>query len=302
MIWGQSAGASSIDIHNYAYYEDPIAHAFYAESGSVLGFPQSTHADWDHTNFTFVAKNLGCDFPGNGRKELECMQKVDHNDIINFMGQYQDNSTLVDPTQPGLSFSAIADDRLVFTNYTARYLSGMVTKAPMIYSSVANEGGSLSTFPANDPSKGVNQTAANLITEAVLCGAAESSILRNSINLPTYRCVYAGNWTNQDPLPWMGAFHSSDLVMWFGSYPDGEGPPKEALEGETSAAMQDLLFAFLSDPYNGPPVMGWPRFDTNADNGGTMLLFGADGHAVQNVSANDVQAVCTGAGPYNPFP
>lgn len=201
VIWGQSAGASSIDIHNYAYYQDPIAHAFFAQSGSVMAFGYSPEADWDHTNFTFVAKNLGCDYPSNSKKELECMQKVDYNDIVNFMGQYQDNSTLVDPTQPRLSFSTIPDERIVFLNYTARYLSGMVTQAPMIYSSVANEGGSLSPFPADDPLKGINQSAANEVTERIFCGAAQSGVLRQSIDLPTYIYQYAGNWTNQDPLP-----------------------------------------------------------------------------------------------------
>ena len=102
-----------------------------------------------------MAKNVGCDFPDNAQQELKCMQKVDYNDIvrtpyrnhetvavpetstdalkINFMGQYQDNSTLVSTDQPSISFSTIADERLVFKNYTARYQSGMVTKAPMIY-------------------------------------------------------------------------------------------------------------------------------------------------------------------------
>jgi carboxylesterase type B len=300
MIWGQSAGAESVDIHQYAYWEDPISHASFAESGSVLGFGSGD--DWDHTNFTFVAKNVGCDYPTNAKKELECMQKLDYNDIINFMGQYDDNTTLVDPNQPPLSFSVIADERIVFSNYTQRYESGMVTQNPMIYSSVANEGGSLAPYPVHHVQRGPNQAVANSITEEVLCGATNSSILRQSIGLVTYRYQYAGNWTNQDPLPWMGAYHSSDLVMLFGSYADGEGPVTEPLEGKTSETMEDFLLAFMVDPYNGPPSMGWPQFDSSASNGGTLLRFGADGKAVQNVSSNDVAAVCFGKGKYNPFP
>ena len=114
--------------------------------------------------------------------------------------------------------------------------------------------------------------------------------------------IQAGNWSNQDPLPWMGAYHSSDLVMLFGTYQDGEGPVLEPLEAKTSETMEDFVFAFLSDPYNGPPSMGWMPFDSSASNGGTMLRFGAGGQAVQNVSANNVEAVCFGTGPYDPFP
>ncbi|KAK3068634.1 hypothetical protein LTR53_013651 [Teratosphaeriaceae sp. CCFEE 6253] len=298
-LWGQSAGAAAVDIHQYAFWADPIAHGFFAQSGSVINAAPA--ADAGHSNFTFVARGVGCDFPGNATAELKCMQKVDYNKIINFMGQYQDNSTLVNPKQPRLSFSTVADERVVFANNSERYLTGKVAQAPMIYSTVANEGGSLAPFPA-DPAKGQNQTAANAITINTLCGAAKSSILRNSIGLPTYRYQYAGNWTNQDPLPWMGAFHSSDLVMLFGTYDSGVGPVVEALEPETSAAMEDKLLAFVNDPWNGPAAAGWPRFNTSAENGGTMLRFGADGKAVQEVGADAVQAVCTGAGVYDPFP
>lgn len=90
--------------------------------------------------------------------------------------------------------------------------------------------------------------------------------------------------------------------MLFGTYDNGEGPVKEKLEATTSEKMQDLLLAFVRDPTNGPPQGGWPQFNTSAPNGGTLLRFGADGKAVQSVNANDVQAVCTGSGPYNPFP
>lgn len=296
MIWGQSAGAESVDFHNYAFYEDPIGHAFFAQSGSCLAFGSGN--DWTHSNFTFVAKHLGCDYPENAEKELECMQSLDYNEIINFMGRYGDSGS-----QPGLSFSVIADERIVFSNYTDRYMSGMVTKAPMIYSSAANEGGSLSAYPIGHLQRGPDQAQANLITESVICGAANSSILRATDDLVTYRYQYAGNWTNQDPLPWMGAYHSSDLVMFFGTYASGGvGPAKEPLESKTSEKMEDLLLSFMKDPYNGPPAMGWPQFDPSADDGGTILRFGADGKVMQEVAANKMQAVCFGKGPYNPFP
>ena len=84
----------------------------------------------------------------------------------------------------------------------------------MIYSSVANEGGSLAPYPVNNVLGGPNQTVANGITESLsLCTGANTTMLRNQYGLTTYRYQYAGNWTNQDPLPWMGAFHSSDLSV-----------------------------------------------------------------------------------------
>lgn len=302
MIWGQSAGAASVDYHNYAFWDDPIAHGMFAQSGSVfLSDNGSPDGDYDHTNFTFVAKGVGCNHPNNGTAELECMQQVPYHDIINFMGRYNDNGSS-NPGQPGLSFSTIADERIVFADYEDRYKEGFVSKVPMIYSSAANEGASLVQYPVDHLQRGPNQTEVNLNTERFLCGAANSSILRDSIGLRTYRYQYAGNWTNQDPFDWTGAYHSSDLVMLFGTYADDVGPVKEPLERTTSEVMEDLVLAFMRDPYNGPPAMGWPAFDTEAENGGTMLRFGAAGQAVQNVSANAVQGVCFGNGEYDPFP
>jgi hypothetical protein len=202
MIWGQSAGASAVDYHNYAFWDDPIAHAFFAESGNVFGFPAAP-PDADHTNFTFVARHLGCDFPNNASQELACMQKKDYNDIINFMGQYQDNSTLVNPKQPHIAFNPWEDEILVFSNYTERYLNGMVTKAPMIYSSVANEGGSLSAHFSANGTGSINQTQANMLTEGVICGAATASEMRHSIGLPTYRYrEFFGSSKHDEILTW----------------------------------------------------------------------------------------------------
>jgi acetylcholinesterase len=212
MIWGQSAGAGSVDLYNFAYWDDPIAHAIFAESGNA--YAGSSNTDPEHTNFTFVAKNMGCDHPYNYTAELECMQKVDANKIVAFMGHYQDNSSSVAPTQPRIAFSVVEDNIVAFGNNTDRYPEGFVTKVPMIYSSVANEGGSLSPYPVNNVLGGPNQTVANGITESLsLCTGANTTILRNQYGLTTYRYQYAGNWTNQDPLPWMGAFHSSDLAV-----------------------------------------------------------------------------------------
>lgn len=35
-----------------------------------------------HFNFTFVAKNVGCDYPTDAALELQCMQQLDYNGIV----------------------------------------------------------------------------------------------------------------------------------------------------------------------------------------------------------------------------
>ena len=292
LLWGFSAGAQSIDFHNYAYWEDPIAHAHFAQSGSVLAFG-SGQAE-DHTKFTYVARQLGCDYAINAADELECMQHLDYHDIINFIGRHTG--------EPRLRFGPITDEKVVFADYKERYALGKVTQAPMIYSSCSNDGSTLAGYDANHPENGPNQAMVDITTKRIMCGAAESSKLREEYSMTTYRYQYAGDWPNQNPLEWMGAYHSSDLVMLFGTHEHGTGLSSTPLETETSLRMQDFLLAFMNDPHNGPKELGWPAFEPMAIGGGTMIRFGANGKAVQNVSGSNVEGVCSGQGQYKPFP
>jgi carboxylesterase type B len=120
MIWGQSAGAGSVDFYNFAYWDDPIAHGIFAESGNAYNGAGLT--DPEHTNFTFVAKNVGCDYPTDYEAELKCMQQVDANKIVAFMGHYQDksNSQSNPSEQPKIAFSVVADGRTAWQNNTGK--------------------------------------------------------------------------------------------------------------------------------------------------------------------------------------
>jgi carboxylesterase type B len=101
-LWGQSAGASATDQYLFTWYQDPIIRASISSSGVAVG--RGFNLDYSGTNFTFVAKSLGCDFC-DAKLELECMRRVPMDRIENFVGQYQDNSTLVNSSQPAIAFT-----------------------------------------------------------------------------------------------------------------------------------------------------------------------------------------------------
>ena len=101
-LWGQSAGAGATDQYLFSFYQDPIIRASISSSGVAIG--RASNMDYEGTNFTFVAKSLGCDF-SDPKIELECMRRVPMPRIENFVGQYQDNSTLVNTSQPAISFT-----------------------------------------------------------------------------------------------------------------------------------------------------------------------------------------------------
>lgn len=278
-LWGQSAGAASTDYQNFAFYDDPIVTGFFGQSGTAL-LP-ITSEDSAQSNFTFVAKNVGCNHPDDGAAELECMRKVPWDVIENFVGGYSDNGT-----EPALGFNPVPDDSVVFSNYTARYETGKVSQRPAIFSTTANEGVSLVEYHR----AGVNQTAADRLTlTSFLCPAAETSKLRAAAGLTTYRYRYAGNFSNISPLDWMGAYHASDLPMMFATHQDyenGEGP-STALEFAVSERMEDLVLAFMLDPESGPRSQGWEPYES-----GKMLEFGANGKVMREVDVESVDGVC----------
>lgn len=277
-MWGQSAGAISTDTQNFAFWDDPIVTGFFSESGSALS-PEYSY-DTSQTNFTYVASQLGCP-TSNSSALLACMRSLDWQTIENFVGGYSDNATL-----PALSFLAIADDKVVFANYTDRYAQRKISSRPAIFSTCQDEGNSLAPYTRS----GVNSTVAEQITLGTfLCPAAETSRLRTELGLTTYRYQYAGNFSDTTPLPWMGAYHASDLPMLFATHQDytnGQGG-STSFEFAVSQTMEDWIYAFMVDPYAGPQKLGWAPYTS-----GQMPRFGADGVVVRNVSIKGVDSAC----------
>ena len=299
-LWGQSAGAASVDYQNFAFPDNPIAHGFFMQSGTVLLGLASP--DTKHSNFSFVAQHFNCPTQPPAA-ELSCMRKIPVSAIENFIGQYQDNSTLHAPHQTTLSFTPVPDEQVVFANYTTRYLAGKLANIPAIVSNTAYEGASLVAYPTHNLTAGPSVDVATLLTlYGFICPSTTTSAMRHQAHRTTYRYQYAGVWNNTSPRAWMHAFHASDLPMLFGSYGILDAYETTALEVRTSRAMEDFVLAFAEDPVSGPGRMGWVPFNPGGKGGGTILRFGADGAAVRNVSGNVVDGECLGMGTYNPWP
>ncbi|KAF2113141.1 hypothetical protein BDV96DRAFT_648752 [Lophiotrema nucula] len=133
--------------------------------------------------------------------------------------------------------------------------------------------------------RGLNQTNFGLQDQ-------RAGVIRQQVSLPpTWRYQWAGNFTNISPLRWMGAYHYSDLYMFFSSYVIAPGTIPQ-LETDTSAAMQDYLYTFANDPYNGLTNGGYSQYLPLDGKGGQIARFGTSGKASQLVPGDDVEAVC----------
>lgn len=115
ILFGQSAGGSSVDKYSYAWKNDPLVKGFIMMSGQgeISGDPT------DHSNFTFMANQLGC--PYDKDAQLRCMQSKDARDIIDVLNNY-------DSAANGgqiLNFQPQADNETSFTNYTDLQVRGL---------------------------------------------------------------------------------------------------------------------------------------------------------------------------------
>ncbi|EME78388.1 uncharacterized protein MYCFIDRAFT_167763, partial [Pseudocercospora fijiensis CIRAD86] len=240
IIFGQSAGAGSVDFYNYAYPKDPIVKGLIMESGTAL---LPIGGDSTGINFTFVATQLG--YSGSSSDSaavLSYMRSLDASKIENFVANYSDSGS-----SPGLSFGPISDGKSVFANYTSRALSGQQANIPAIIGTNLQDGVPFAPYNPNGP----NLTLANeAYLRVFFCPATETIRLRQTTGRLTYAYRYSGNFTNISPKPWMGAYHSAELPLIFGTHPDYRGASTD-LEYQTSCAMQDAWVAFAKDPVNG---------------------------------------------------
>jgi acetylcholinesterase len=305
MLWGQSAGSVAVDLHSYAWPEDPIAQSHYMQSGSAIFL--KPRSDPTHSNFTFVAKAMGCEPPCHlnddqaADYELDCMRQVPMAMIENFVGQYTDSGKT--PVLP--YFQEIVDDKIIFSNYSARAEAGKLAHVPALFSITSNEFSTLVPWPANNVTEGPYQPAVTALDIASgVCPTLNSTVYRNRQDIPVFRIQYAAEFPNLNVYKWLGAYHASDLPTIFGTYHLLDGVANTTqYEIDVSRAYQDHVLAFASDPYHGPQKMGWQPMNASLPDGGDLLRFGgSSGKIFEHVPGIEVDGVCDGSRDYNPFP
>jgi carboxylesterase type B len=172
-MWGQSAGSIAADIQAYAFYQDPIAQAYFMQSGTAFNFLPPK--DPSYSNFSFVARQFGCEAPcgdddDDGAAELDCMRQVPFAQIVNFIGQYGDRGAT-----PPLFFNGMTDNRTMFADYNARSEAGLIARAPVIISTTANEASTMVPWPVQNLTAGpyqptVTAEGCNVVADPFECG------------------------------------------------------------------------------------------------------------------------------------
>ncbi|KAF4451650.1 hypothetical protein F53441_5329 [Fusarium austroafricanum] len=243
ILWGQSAGAGSVGMYGYAYPKDLIVKGLISDSGApgMLVKPYGNYSSFDT-----LASKVGCAHL-KGRKQLSCMQMLDASLLQKV---YSETSSI--------SFTPVGDNVTAFSNTTDRLSRGLVTKVPWIFGNNANEGAGFGTYNASGLSP--SQTAIGL--QAITCPVAAEVRDRAKFGYSTYRYYYTGNFSNISPLPWIGATHSAELPLLFGTHYEYRGN-STAYEWEVAEGMQSLWLSFAENPQKAPKAMNgitWPLY------------------------------------------
>ncbi|TGO85212.1 hypothetical protein BPOR_0419g00030 [Botrytis porri] len=145
VLWGQSAGATLTGALSIGWPDNPIVTGFIQDFGAVEGQGVHTvYTDTTHSNFTFLANELGC--TGNTASKTECMSTYPQADIEAFIQYWTDAGKT-----PELGFQSYNDNNNTFANCTAAYLSGNYAKLPKILGHNLIDGASTATLSSGPP-------------------------------------------------------------------------------------------------------------------------------------------------------
>lgn len=121
VMWGHSAGSVAVDYYNFAFPSEPIVKGLIMDSGTAH-LDQLVSPDTAHSNFTWVASNVGCGNQTTAAAELACMRKVPAASIEDFVHAYEDSGA-----SPSMTFGPTVDETIIFGNYTERAALGVLS-------------------------------------------------------------------------------------------------------------------------------------------------------------------------------
>jgi acetylcholinesterase len=289
-LWGHSAGAWADDAYPFAWRSDPIVAGVIADSGNAVSLGRFAPDGSDHTAFSTAAGSLGCGGAATPAEELDCMRAVPAADLKAYV---QDGGAAAD----NVMFPVVADNITAFRNYSGLLLAGRSPGTPLLISSTTDEGGFAVPYDF-EGSETTSELPPDLARVAlsfrlnVQCRVLEEIRARAAANLTTYQYLYAGNFSNVSPRPWLGAYHFTEIPPIAGTY-ELEGPGSD-FQRDLSIRMQDRYVAFASDPVNGLRNQGWPA-STGAERS-PVMEWAADGLVEQIIDADQLREECVNNG------
>lgn len=260
-LFGQSAGAGSIDHYSYAYAHDPIVAGIILESGSVyqgIYPPEWTTEGW-HT----VSSTLNCgDNTTDSERVLECMRQKTTEEISAAI-------PLSSQATGSAAFWPTIDEKNVFSNYSHREAA----KVPMLIGSTDYEVGYYKAMAAVYNHYLSDEEWFYFQLAIFTCPASVRSNDSVAAGNPTWRYRYFGSFEElrlRSGVEESAAYHASEVLVLWGTT-DLFGGQESEENRKLGRFMRKAWARFAKNPEKGLERMGWPEYETGEK---TLLRLG----------------------------
>ncbi|KAF8436711.1 Alpha/Beta hydrolase protein [Terfezia claveryi] len=251
-LFGHSAGGASVDVHSYAWAQDPIVKGYISQSGTAA-LTASIGGGDNYYRWGNLTEKVGCATAGTEKKKLECMQALPWEKITNGMEP-------LDLCNKALgSFGPRVDGEIILSieEYKNRAENGLFAKLPMLIGNTDSEfgpGGALNTNCTGNLQlpNGLTPEQLDVLASAIAfdCPAKEAAGVRAQHNVPIWRYRYFGSFNFNSTYDInIGATHGAELLVLFGTALYVGNPP--ARERAVIKWMQAAWTAFARDPSTG---------------------------------------------------
>lgn len=268
-LFGESAGAFSVDLLVSSYGKHPPFRAAIMQSGqSTYGPNAAPNNDVGLASWKKLLPLLGCNGDATSREAYECVQKA--------------NATQVKAAleKNNLSFPPVADNYTKMSSLIDVYKSGNIANIPILEGTNAEEGNIFelgqsnltsflqttfsnasvrqkvtAAFPVSNPDSAYH-TISEIFTKITFaCPQAAHAQLASTTGHQVWRYWFDASFNNTNPLypvniP-LGVLHSSEIGLIFQTFPNINTTGQEY---SLSNFMQTAWAKFAKNPTHGP---GW---------------------------------------------
>lgn len=255
-LFGQSAGAVSVDLYSYAWNSDPIVAGLIPESGTVFSWGLPNSKTFAANSWFNVSTKVGC---GNASSDasavMSCMRSKNYTTILNAVPSLGGTAGIL-----GL-FGPTVDDTVVFSNYTGR----TPAQVPMLVGNNNYEGGLFRTEFALDGLIYPDSFWDTFNLQEFTCPTGIRANVSAAAGIPIWRYRYFGIFPNLAVSSEAGTWHAAEVPMLFNTMPSST--PSTTDQISIGNYMRGAWATFAKNPTSGLTTYGggWPVYNSSGE-------------------------------------
>ncbi|KAK7903774.1 hypothetical protein LTR67_001794 [Exophiala xenobiotica] len=271
-IFGESAGAASVDALVTSMPKNPPFRAAIMESGQNSFYINPTNAP---TSWLTLAAVLNCT-QTHPHSNLTCLRAANASVIKSTIEHLalpfrpvSDNVTLLRYPEVARLNKSIADVPILTgtnANEGTLFVVGQSDSAAYLASVLGNQTALIQSILAAYPEAPAAQLAAIVTDFTFACPAGILANDSHAAGYPTWRYYFNATFANTQIFQGAGVYHSSEIPLVWGTYPRVNATAEEKA---LSQYMQTAWATFAQNPHAGP---GWHGVPTVADLGTAGVL------------------------------